>query len=217
MNAPDAPLRPAWRSRGAWITLLLIATIGLTADLLSKYVAFERVAGTPVTVVKSEVEAAVRAGGASVAALIPPHEDVRVIPGVLSFKLVLNTGAVFGAGQGKRWLFVVFTGVAFAFALWLFALRTEARDRVAHVAIALVLSGGLGNLYDRLRYACVRDFIHPLPGWRLPFGLRWPGGSDELWPYVSNVADKLLLLGIAVLLVVLWREDAKTEPTTTSA
>ncbi|MEM8835718.1 MAG: signal peptidase II [Planctomycetota bacterium] len=217
MNIPHATIRPAWRSRRAWTMLLLLATIGLAADLVSKHIAFERVAGTPVHVLKSEVEAAVRTGGPAVAALIPPHEETRVIPGVLSFKLVLNTGAVFGAGQGKRWLFVVFTGVAFVFALWLFALRTDARDRVAHVAIALVLAGGLGNLYDRLRYACVRDFIHPLPGWRLPFGLRWPGGSDELWPYVSNVADKLLLIGIGVLLVVLWREDTAREPATPSA
>ncbi|MBO6514574.1 MAG: hypothetical protein JJ974_11475, partial [Phycisphaerales bacterium] len=59
----------------------------------------------------------------------------------------------------------------------------------------------------RLVFACVRDFIHPLPGMKLPFGLTWPnGGSDEVWPYVSNVADLYLLIGIGLLLVYTWRQ-----------
>jgi hypothetical protein len=38
------------------------------------------------------------------------------------------------------------------------------------------------------------------PRWELPFGLRWPGGSPELFPWVFNVADVLLLAGMAILL-----------------
>ena len=89
----------------------------------------------------------------------------------------------------------------------------EVIDEVAHVALALLIAGGLGNLYDRVLFACVRDFIHPLPGVTLPFGIRWPGGSREVWPYVSNVADLFLLLGIGALLVYSWRKpDERTTP-----
>ena len=141
-------------------------------------------------------------------ALLPSHDPVEVIPGILNFTLVLNPGAVFGIGAGKRWIFVGFTLVAIAFAGWMFARWTTARDRWTHAALGLLVAGGLGNLYDRVLYACVRDFIHPLPGVKLPFGITWPNGSDEVWPYVSNVADAFLIAAIAMLLVVSFRKPA---------
>jgi signal peptidase II len=139
---------------------------------------------------------------------------------VLEFKLVLNVGAVFGAGPGKRALFIGVTVFAVLFGVFLFGWWTGPRDRMAHVGIGLLLAGGLGNLYDRLVYACVRDFIHPLPGVRLPFGWRYPSGEDQVWPYVSNVADKWLLIGIAILLVHAWRmggQEHKKGPATPPA
>jgi len=142
----------------------------------------------------------------SLETLIPWHEPVVVIPRVLEFTLVLNPGAVFGIGAGARWFFVIFTVLAIGFGLWMFGAWTKARSGMAHVAIGLLIAGGLGNLYDRLRFACVRDFIHPLPDVRFPFGWRLPGQpSGEIWPYVSNVADLWLLIGIGLLMIHLWR------------
>src|SRR5690606_19451152 len=113
--------------------------------------------------------------------------------------------AVFGAGQGKRWFFIAFTGAAMAFAAVMLARWTSRRDWLSHVAIGLIVAGGLGNLYDRIMFAAVRDFLHPLPTASLPFGLRWPGGDTALWPYVSNIADALLIVGMGLLLIRLWR------------
>lgn len=186
----------------AWLTLLGVAATGLAIDLWSKALAFERVAGTPVQAPRADVLAL---GPADINRLIPPHNPVKAIPAVLDFQLVLNPGAVFGVGAGRRWFFVVFTGIAIGFALWVFARWTSPRSRAAHVGLGLIFAGGLGNLYDRLVHACVRDFLHPLPGVPMPFGLSWPSGSRELWPWVSNVADALLLLGVAMLMASLWR------------
>lgn len=208
--APPAPLPSAapldaavspLRSPSAWATLLGVTALGLAADLASKHAAFRLIAPRPVSIDR----AAVLDASPHLARLIPPHEPVRVIPGLLDFTLVLNPGAVFGIGAGKRWFFILFTFAALAFGVWIFAAWTRPRDRAAHAAVGLLLAGGLGNLYDRLRFACVRDFIHPLPRVQLPFGWRFPGGSRELWPYVSNVADLLLLLGIVLLIATLWR------------
>lgn len=196
----------AWRSPRAWALLLGTIAFGLVTDLVSKYLAFGRVAGSPVSVDREAVLTTDRLSD-----LIPPHDPVEVIPGLLNFTLVLNPGAVFGAGAGKRWLFVVFTVVAVAFAGWMFTRWTMARDRFAHAGLGLLVAGGLGNLYDRLAYACVRDFIHPLPGVRLPFAISWPNGSREVWPYVSNVADLYLIIGIAILLVISWRRPEAEE------
>ena len=56
----------------------------------------------------------------------------------------------------------------------LFGRWTMAGATVAPVALGLILPGGLGNLYDRIHFRFVRDFLHMLPGWNLPFGWHWP-------------------------------------------
>lgn len=190
---------PAWRSRRAWVFLAVVTGVGLVIDLWTKSLAFARVAGARVGIDREVVLAS-----DSLDALIPRHDPVVVVPGLLEFTLVLNPGAVFGVGSGQRWFFVGFTVLALAFAGWIFGAWTRAKDRWAHAAIGLIVAGGLGNLYDRLQFGCVRDFIHPLPGLRLPFGLAWPGGSREVWPYVSNIADLYLLVGIGILLLLNW-------------
>lgn len=196
----DTSIRPASASKRAWLILIITTVVGLIADLWTKSLAFERVAGFPVVVERDHVLQVPDLG-----VLIPPHEPVTVMPSVLEFTLVLNPGAVFGIGAGKRWFFVIFTVIACVVALALFVKWTRAKDWVAHVGFGLIISGGLGNLYDRLLFACVRDFIHPLPGVQLPFGLSWPGGNTEVWPYVSNVADAFLIVGIVMLMYHAWR------------
>ncbi len=200
----------ASRSRAAWIALLLTTLLGLVTDLVSKEIAFRTIAGTPVIVDRQAVLSTSNLGN-----LIPFHRPIEVVPGLLDFTLVLNPGAVFGIGAGKRWFFVLFTAIAVVFATGLFARWTRAADRWAHVAIGLVISGGLGNLYDRLRFACVRDFIHPLPGVKLPFGWSYPWASGqtarEVWPYVSNLADLWLIIGIVILVAYTWKAGARAD------
>lgn len=201
---------PAWKSRRAWIILLAFTLLSLGVDLASKEIAFRTVADTPVVVEREEVLAISRNDPRMVSAVIPRHDPVVVVPKVLHFTLVLNPGAVFGVGPGKRLFFVGFTLLALGFGIGMFALWSSAKDRAAHAAIGMLIGGGLGNLYDRLVYGCVRDFLHPLPGWKWPGGWR-PFGSDEIWPYVSNVADALLLVGILILMVHLWRRDKQAQ------
>ncbi|MEN0019271.1 MAG: signal peptidase II [Planctomycetota bacterium] len=197
----------AWRSPRAWIVLVAVIAGSVAIDLVSKHLAFEHVAGDPVTLVREDV---ISSGDTRLGpnALIPPHAPVVVVPNLLDFTLVLNRGAVFGIGAGKRWFFVGFTAIAVGFGLYVFASWTRAGDHLTHTWLGLVLGGGLGNLYDRLVFACVRDFIHPLPGVDLPFGLSWPGGNTQAWPYVSNIADLFLIIGIVGLIVHVWRADA---------
>lgn len=206
-QATPAPIRRAGSCPRSWFVLLVSVLLGLVADLGSKELAFRHVADAPYRPDRELVLRVLRDAPEDIMLLVPPHQAVIVIPSVLEFRLVLNSGAVFGTGQGRRWFFIGFTGAALAFALFLFARWTHARDPWSHAAIGLIISGGLGNLYDRVLFGCVRDFIHPLPGVKLPFGLTWPHGSDELWPYISNVADALLLIGIGVLMIRLWRHE----------
>jgi signal peptidase II len=142
---------------------------------------------------------------------VPFHGRVTALPwDLLDYRLVLNHGAVFGIGQQRRELFIVFTVIATIAAIALFARGTLVRMRAAHVAIGLILAGGIGNLYDRFFYGAVRDFLHMLPGWSLPSGWKWPGNStSDVFPWVFNVADVMLLAGMAIYIVVSFREDRR--------
>ncbi len=195
-----------WRSPRAWAVLFIVTLLGLVADLGSKHLAFRYIAGSPVHIDRVEV---LRTG--QPADQIPLHDPVVVVPRVLELTLVANRGAVFGIGAGKRTFFIVFTVGALCAGLWLFGKWTGPDEHAAHVAIGLLLSGGVGNLYDRVVYACVRDFIHPLPRVHLPFGWSWPWGGTEIWPYVSNVADLFLIIGIGMLVIRALREP-RTKP-----
>lgn len=203
VSGPDV----AWRDWRSWAGFVAIIVLGIVLDLGSKWWAFEHVAEAPAHPVPAEVMLRLAHDPATVGLALPPHDPMPVVPGVLDFFLVLNPGAVFGAGPGQRWAFISFTGVTLLFAVYVFACWTRRGQWLTQGALAMVIAGGVGNLYDRVTLGVVRDFLHFFPGTNLPFGLRWPSGNAELWPYISNVADKFVLFGIAVLMVKLWRVD----------
>jgi len=125
---------------------------------------------------------------------------VRVTP---FFNLILthNLGAAFsflaGAGGWQRWFF---SAVAVVISVVLVVmLRRPHRDRVVPLALALVLGGAVGNLWDRVSLGHVVDFIQLHAA-----GYYWPA---------FNVADSAICVGVALLL---WDgvrgKDAKEAP-----
>ncbi|MBL1217090.1 MAG: signal peptidase II [Planctomycetes bacterium] len=202
---PHGPTRRAGSSVTAWVIFLLVCSAGLFSDLMTKSTAFKHVADHPVVINRVEV--------IKDSNWMPPrHDPVVLIPRVLSLRLVINPGAVFGIGPGQRPFFVIFTVFAVGVGFCLFAFRTRARDYLAHVAIALVLAGAIGNLYDRVFIGAVRDFLNLFPGVPLPFGWHWPGPNPDLFPWVFNVADMLLLIGIGLLMIRLNRSQPDPAP-----
>lgn len=111
--------------------------------------------------------------------------------------LVYNPGAAFGLHLGpySRWIFLALT-VGALWILWQLYRQTDSANRWRTVAIALVTSGALGNLIDRIvSPSGVVDFIDIGVG-----NLRWP---------TFNVADMAVSVGAILLATVLWREDAE--------
>jgi len=76
------------------------------------------------------------------------NEIQPLIRGIIDLRRSLNDGAVFGSFTGHTMVFVAASVAALAFVVFLFAqsLRTQWS---LHVALALILAGALGNLYDR--------------------------------------------------------------------
>ena len=140
----------AVRSGGAWLLLLMVLAIGLTADLATKTWAFATVADEPVTLDRVELLEEPDRNP------IPYHSTRTLLPGdLLGFTLVVNRGAVFGIAEHQRGLLVAFTVIALGAGVLIFGFSTRRRDRVAHVAIAFVLAGGLGNLHDRIALSLI--------------------------------------------------------------
>jgi signal peptidase II len=130
--------------------------------------------------------------------VIAPHDAIMLVPKVLALQLTLNEGALFGIGQGYVWLFVVIALAATALVGWMF-LRSPSSHRLFHVALALVLAGAIGNMYDRVVYHAVRDMLYLFPGVELPYDWRWPGGQRALYPWIFNLADVFLVVGLIAL------------------
>lgn len=181
--------------RPASILLFVIVTLVVgAADLGLKYYAFHHVAGEPVAL---DLSAPPYFG-------VPHHEPTVLVPGVLNLQLTANEGAIFGIGKGQRWVFIVVGVVAIGFVTRIFW-RSDAKLTLFHIALALILSGAVGNLYDRAFYGVVRDMLHMFPNSDLPFGLSWPGGGRGLYPWIFNLADVALLFGVVTVVVVTWR------------
>ncbi len=127
---------------------------------------------------------------------------LRVLGGSLPLTLTFNQGAVFSlsVGPASRWFFLVTSLIALA-AMLVFYHRTDARHRMQLAALALISSGAVGNLIDRVRWENgVVDFIGPIN-----LGVMF-------WP-VFNVADSAITCGALLLAAALWRSDRRAEGT----
>lgn len=166
---PTDNLQPATRNspdRRIW--LLLISALVILADRLSKIWIVHR---------------------------IRPGYSIPIIPGVFRFSHVLNTGAAFSLME--NWppnavrlgliAFSVLAAVIVFAMLW----RTGRTLSLTSVALALILGGALGNLYDRIRFHHVVDFLAV----RI-YHYNWPD---------FNVADSCIVIGACLLLLEIFR------------
>jgi len=116
--------------------------------------------------------------------------------GPLQFTGVRNTGVSFGFLQAQhdlvRWLLTVFSIlVAVVLAVWV---RRAARPLFA-IAVGLVIGGAIGNVIDRIRFGSVVDFVDVS---RIGF-----------FPWVFNVADSAITVGICLLRLDMLRQDGR--------
>ena len=187
-----------FRSVPALLAFALTAVLGLAADLVSKHVAMQYLA--PYGVVFDTESVPPRHE-----ILIPEREAVPsyvIIDGWLTFRGMLNEGAVFGIGQGQRWFFVVVSIAALLFVLRLFA--SSGQHRFYQFILGIVLGGIIGNMYDRVMFGYVRDFIYIFPG------RCWPGTRYQLFPWIFNIADSLLCVGVALIFLYVLRGSPAT-------
>ena len=125
------------------------------------------------------------------------NESISVIDGFFNITYVRNTGVAFGifssiSSPAKSVLLSVFTAFAAADVIT-YSVRSPARNRLLQVALSLILGGALGNLYDRLSYGYVVDFLEFYAG-----SYHWPS---------FNVADSAISTGVALLALEIIRSE----------
>lgn len=129
------------------------------------------------------------------------YQRVEVIPGYFSWTLAYNTGAAFSFladhGGWQRWLFAVIAiGVSVVLVAWL--KRLKPNETWLAVALALVLGGAIGNLYDRVVLGHVVDFI--LVHWQ------------NRWYFPAfNIADSAITVGAVMLALDMFRSSKTGE------
>jgi signal peptidase II len=126
--------------------------------------------------------------------LVPCDAGTMVIPGVVRFFLHSNTGAAWGMFPGRNAAFIALSVAALVLLPWLL-LRSGRPRALTVVAVGLILGGTMGNLYDRLAFGHVRDFIdfYTLVYPAFSFGefrFRWARGFP-----VFNGADSWITIG----------------------
>ncbi|MBV4549134.1 signal peptidase II [Pseudomonas triticicola] len=127
-------------------------------------------------------------------------QQIVIIPDLFSWTLAYNTGAAFSfladSSGWQRWLFALIAIVVSAvLVVWL--KRLGRNDTWLAVALALVLGGALGNLYDRVALGHVIDFI--LVHWQ------------NRWYFPAfNIADSAITVG-AIMLALDMFKSKKTE------
>lgn len=118
-----------------------------------------------------------------------------VLGDLLYFTLVQNTGAAFGLFEGRSW---VLGWLSLLVSGWILLLLEKKRPPLVAFGLSLVAAGALGNAIDRLGRGYVVDFIDL--GTSLPPVANFP---------VFNVADSLVTLGVAILLLAGGRPRTK--------
>ena len=85
---------------------------------------------------------------------------VNFIPGVVQFRYAENTGMAFSMLSGARWIFILVTVVA-CFGVLYYMLSNRCKSLWLYWSLGVVVSGGIGNLVDRIMQGYVVDFIEP--------------------------------------------------------
>ncbi len=118
-------------------------------------------------------------------------ESYKFLPGFIDITYIHNDGGAWGMLGGYTWVLLSVTIVIMLVCIALL-LKTGIKDKLMFWAITLILSGGIGNMIDRVfRDGNVIDFLH------FEFWYRFP---------VFNVADCVIVVGAGLMLFYFFKE-----------
>ena len=112
------------------------------------------------------------------------------IPHLVSLTYLQNTGAAFSMLENHQWLFTLVTFLVIGGAVYYLIKHLNASKWML-AGLTLVIAGGLGNFIDRIRQGFVVDMFQ----------------LDFINFAIFNVADMYLTFGVAILLLMILKEE----------
>lgn len=128
---------------------------------------------------------------------LPLHSSITVINNFFNITYLRNKGAAFGilANSAYRLPFFILVSAVAVLVIFVAVRRLREDQKFAAVSLALIFSGALGNLIDRVRLGEVIDFLDA----------HW---FEHHWP-AFNIADSAICVGVALLAIDMLREERK--------
>ncbi len=128
---------------------------------------------------------------AMIRATVPLHTSITIVPGLVDFTHVRNSGAAFGILNYAEFPFktVVIAVIATAalVGVGMYAASLAHHQLIARIGLALIIGGAAGNLLDRIVAGSVVDFVDVY--WR----------TYHFWAF--NVADSAISIGVAIMVL----------------
>ena len=129
-------------------------------------------------------------------------DSITIIEHFFHITYVRNKGAAFSFLSNASWRLPFFIAVSIIAALIILVAFRKLRDdqKLAHVSLAMIFSGAVGNLIDRLRMGEVIDFLDA----------HW---YQHHWP-AFNVADSMICIGVFLLALDMILEEKRMKAET---
>jgi signal peptidase II len=135
---------------------------------------------------------------ALVRAKLPLHDSITIVPGLVDFTHVRNTGAAFGFLDAVdfpyKTIIIALIATAALIGVGMYAAGLAHHQLAARAGLSLIIGGAAGNLIDRLTAGSVVDFVDVY--WR-----NW-----HFWAF--NVADSAITFGVVVMILDMMTPDA---------
>lgn len=120
-------------------------------------------------------------------AMLADGNEIKIIPYLFNFKLVHNFGAAWGMMAGKQ-VFLIALSLIFIIIFVVYYIKEKNKTWLLNVTFGFLFAGCVGNLFDRLIFGYVRDFI------QFDFWKSFP---------IFNFADVALCVGVVLFIIYL--------------
>lgn len=120
-------------------------------------------------------------------------DNITIIKNYFAFEYLENRGAAFGILQNKIWLLAIVTMLVIGGMIF-YLVKYKPSSKILRVAMAMIISGAIGNLIDRMYYKYVVDFI--LVHYK-----------DIYYFPTFNVADILVSVGTFFLIISILKDE----------
>lgn len=118
--------------------------------------------------------------------------EIPVIDGFFSITYIHNTGAAFGILAGHIGFLLVLTGIMIGVVCIYLIVKRKSIHKLSGTALALIVSGGVGNVIDRSVYGYVIDFL-----------------DFKVWNPIFNIADIAVCVGCGLMIIYVLFFDRK--------